>query len=638
MLWACLYFSDLPLRAVFEDSEQAMPCAVVDGPRQRPHIVLANTPAQRHGVGAGRVLAASRALCSTLQARTRDRPGEQRLLLSLAAWAYRFSSHVSLCEPDALLVEVGASLRLFGGWPALERRLRRELVAIGHAPAIAVAPLPAAARVLAARHDGFFTSQREPMLSALGCIAIAGSGLDDDTISLLYNVGARTLRDAFALPRPELARRIGPAALAMLDRLRGIDHEVLPLYEPPDRFEHRIELDDRVEAWPPLLFPLRRLCGELALFLAARDGGVQRCDLVLDHEDKPATHVAIELLTPQREARTLYELIRSRLERVALATPVCGIALVATDLPEFRPRHLDLFEPQREQGLEWPELAERLRAHLGDAAVHRLAAAADHRPERAWCFAAVNQVDPRPCSSPPSQKRVRVVREAAAAETLPHVGNAALTAPETPSRSGNATLTPALSRQREREKSEGTVAIAETPSRYTTTAFSEGLPKPGLSPELALSPLPLAGEAALQARMSVAHEAAAAETPPHAGNADLATSEMPPHSRNAGLTTSETPSRSGSDTQPLSRQREREKSSASVDVRPRPLWLLRRALPLRGPSPRILAGPERIESGWWDGGDTRRDYYVVQTREGQRAWAFLVPGTSDGWMLHGWFA
>jgi len=72
--------------------------------------------------------------------------------------------------------------------------------------------------------------------------------------------------------------------------------------------------------------------------------------------------------------------------------------------------------------------------------------------------------------------------------------------------------------------------------------------------------------------------------------------------------------------------------------RPRPLWLLARALPLRGPPPRILAGPERIESGWWDGGDTRRDYYVVQTREGQRAWAFLVPGSDDGWMLHGWFA
>jgi protein ImuB len=582
MLWACLYFSDLPLRAVFEDSEQGLPCAVVDGPRQRPHVVLANAPAQRNGVSAGRVLAASRALCATLQARTRDRPGEQRLLLSLAAWAYRFSSHVSLCEPDALLIEVGASLRLFGGWPALERRLRRELTAIGYAPAIAVAPLPAAARVLAAQHDGFFADQREPLLTALGCIPIAGSGLDGDAISLLYNIGARTLRDAFALPRPELARRIGPASLAVLDRLRGIDQEILSLYEPPDRFEHRVELDDRVEAWPPLLFPLRRLCNELALFLAARDGGVQRCDLVLDHEDKPATRVTIELLTPQREARTLYELARSRLERIALAAPVCGIALIATDLPEFRPRHQDLFEPRREQGLEWPELAERLRAHLGDDAVRRLAAAADHRPERAWCSTAVNPATPetssRAGSSQPRtrseatpQARMKVAREAATAETQ--------------ARSGNATLTPALSRQRERGQS-GADATA--------------------------SPLPPAGEAALQARVRVAHEVATSETLSRSVTATL--------------------------TPTLSRQREREQGVASSDIRHRPLWLLSRVLPLRGPPPTILAGPERIESGWWDGGDTRRDYYVVRTREGQRAWAFLVPGSNDGWMLHGWFA
>ena len=70
---------------------------------------------------------------------------------------------------------------------------------------------------------------------------------------------------------------------------------------------------------------------------------------------------------------------------------------------------------------------------------------------------------------------------------------------------------------------------------------------------------------------------------------------------------------------------------------PPPLAAVTRAAAARTP-PTILAGPERIESGWWDGGDMRRDYYVVQTREGQRAWAFLVPGSNDGWMLHGWFA
>jgi protein ImuB len=72
---------------------------------------------------------------------------------------------------------------------------------------------------------------------------------------------------------------------------------------------------------------------------------------------------------------------------------------------------------------------------------------------------------------------------------------------------------------------------------------------------------------------------------------------------------------------------------------PRPLWLLPRPVPLRDRAVRILAGPERIESGWWDGREASRDYYVVQTSVGQKAWAFRPAGAQDGpWLLHGWFA
>ena len=52
----------------------------------------------------------------------------------------------------------------------------------------------------------------------------------------------------------------------------------------------------------------------------------------------------------------------------------------------------------------------------------------------------------------------------------------------------------------------------------------------------------------------------------------------------------------------------------------------------------ILMGPERIESGWWDGADVRRDYYLVQTRAGQQGWAYRTVGQGDGLWLQGWFA
>jgi protein ImuB len=70
----------------------------------------------------------------------------------------------------------------------------------------------------------------------------------------------------------------------------------------------------------------------------------------------------------------------------------------------------------------------------------------------------------------------------------------------------------------------------------------------------------------------------------------------------------------------------------------RPTWLLPKPVPLRDHHLRILAGPERLETGWWDGDDARRDYYMLETSMGQHAWAFCPVGEQGPWMLHGWFA
>ena len=71
----------------------------------------------------------------------------------------------------------------------------------------------------------------------------------------------------------------------------------------------------------------------------------------------------------------------------------------------------------------------------------------------------------------------------------------------------------------------------------------------------------------------------------------------------------------------------------------RPLWLLQAPQPLvQGPRElRLLDGPERIESGWWDGGDVARDYYVACEADGALLWVFRERRPPHGWFLHGVF-
>ena len=70
----------------------------------------------------------------------------------------------------------------------------------------------------------------------------------------------------------------------------------------------------------------------------------------------------------------------------------------------------------------------------------------------------------------------------------------------------------------------------------------------------------------------------------------------------------------------------------------RPVWLLPRPQPCRIDNYRILTGPERIETGWWDGRDCRRDYFVVRDSNGSTLWAFHEYKPSPGWYLHGLFS
>jgi protein ImuB len=87
-------------------------------------------------------------------------------------------------------------------------------------------------------------------------------------------------------------------------------------------------------------------------------------------------------------------------------------------------------------------------------------------------------------------------------------------------------------------------------------------------------------------------------------------------------------------------------ASSKVDSPPRPLWLLERpealgevrGRPHRGGELALLAGPERIESGWWDGADARRDYFVAIDGQGAWLWIFRDSGSPGGWFLHGLFS
>ncbi|TMN25475.1 DNA polymerase Y family protein [Pseudoxanthomonas sp. X-1] len=475
MLWACILLPHLAMDTVLRrlpEDERAAPLALVEGPAQLRRLHSVNAAAAQAGLTPGMRLSAAHALLAQVRTVDFDAQDQARSQRFLASWAYRHSSLVSQQWPHAIVLEARASFRLFGPWPRFARRLRQELETLGFRHRLALAPTPRAAQVLAGREDGLAIARPERLQQVLDAVPVRAAHLPDDSGERLHRMGLHTLAALRALPRDGLRRRFGLALLEHLDRLYGQADDPLDWYTPPDHFDARVEMGYEVENHMALLFPLRRLVGDLCTYLSIRDGGVQRFVLRLEHE-QGHSDVEVGLLAPERNQALLFELARNRLERVAIDRPVVGLRLLARQLPPFVPAVRDLFDTRPQQALDWPQLRERLRARLGDAAVYRVEPAGDPRPEKAW-------------------RR----------------------------------------------------ALGDAPARGVETA----------------------------------------------------------------------PARP-----------------------PRPAWLLPQPVALHGPA-RIISGPERLESGWWDQGDARRDYYVVETARGQRAWAFQPAGVRDApWMLHGWF-
>jgi protein ImuB len=450
--------------------ERRIPVAVSDVVQRRERIIDCNPAARAGGFAPGMLLTAARSVLGELHVVQRDPAAERRALERLAAWCYQYSSQVGiLADRAGLLLEAGASERLFGAPEHLGRRLVRELGGLGYHAAAGSAATPEAAWLAAG--DGRHIAATGCIRRDLGATPLGDLQLEPGQAATMERMGFRRLRDLLRLPKRDLTRRFGPAVPDYLDRLLGVRPDPRPFYRPPERFSACLELPAEAPHRQALLFPLKRMLGELCGVLRGGDTAVQSLVIRLAHEGHPDSDLTLGLQSPSQHPDRLLEVLRERLERLRLPQAVRAIRLEAPRLLKLSAGPGALFRDmpaERQQDIE--QLAERLQARLGRRSVSGLAGVEDHRPEYSW--------------------RPRALHEPVACAPLAH----------------------------------------------------------------------------------------------------------------------------------------------------RPAWLLPKPRRCAIADYEILAGPERIESGWWDGHDCRRDYFVVRDRHGGILWAFHEYKPRRGWYLHGIFA
>jgi protein ImuB len=380
MLWAALNFPLLPLESHPPALSQSEPWAIAEG----PHVMAHNACAGARGVRNGMKLSAASALVPDLVYRQRNRETETLALNQLATWASQFTPSVSLQPPAGLLLEIEGSLRLLGGVRQILSAIKRECTVMGYAVAVACAPTVMAAWLLARASSEKIVSARIAIRDAISPLPITALDCDQPALEALHAIGARTIGDVLALPRDGVARRFDAALLNQLDRALGAAPEARTFFAIPPRFEAAVEFAYDVANAEALLFSAKRLLTQLAGFLAARCGGIQRFRITLLHEGVAATVLEVGLAMPARELERFVILVRERFATVALPALVRQMRIEADEIYELAGNTLGLFPDAAATNSEGSRLIERLQARLGSEAVLGLASCAEHRPELAW--------------------------------------------------------------------------------------------------------------------------------------------------------------------------------------------------------------------------------------------------------------
>ncbi|MCH8180430.1 MAG: DNA polymerase Y family protein [Proteobacteria bacterium] len=359
---------------------------------------------------------------------TAEPPPGPSLQAQLGWWALQFTPRVA-CLEDAVVLEVSASERLFGGAQALRERVWQgatRLVAgmaadgdgagdaalnaaplrMAHAPtalgalALARGVMLRTPRQADEAHGARRIQATEGWLDALRRLPLQTLSEVARHAPTLAPLGCRTLGDVRALPRDGLSRRFGAALVQALDRAWGDQAEVFDWLSLPPTFDVQLELPARTDTAAGLQPAFEHLLRALCAWLAGHQAGTELlelrwCHAWSRHGDTRWQTWPVRLASPVRDASRLRRLLGEHLQRLRLASPVTDVGLRVHSLVALRADSEELFpcapgsalatnEPltvaaRRTQHEALLALLERLSVRLGPQRVQQALPCEDQR-------------------------------------------------------------------------------------------------------------------------------------------------------------------------------------------------------------------------------------------------------------------
>ncbi len=347
--------------------------------RGKARVIALTLQAEAEGVEMGMTASQAQARCGRLQLLTREPEEEDAAQADLLGCAGRFT-------PDFEETRLGiCTLDLFGAGLSGEAFAEdaREILAAARLQArIGVAHNPDLALLTAKIADPVRIMPREiaEIQAELGPLPVSILEPGEALAEILRLWGIRRVRDLLALPRDELAERLGPEATALWDRASGREFRLLKLVREPRVFVQEMELDYQVESLEPLLFLLRRMLETLVTRLASAHLVAGRLILQLRLDSGPSYQREFRVPDPCRDLEILTRILHTHLEGFTAPSPIIAVRLEALPSRAVK-QQFRLFESGFKDPNRFAETLARLEALLGTERVGSPLVIDTHRPD-----------------------------------------------------------------------------------------------------------------------------------------------------------------------------------------------------------------------------------------------------------------
>src|SRR5450830_1485475 len=294
-LWIAVHLPLLSLE-VFHPNWSDEASAVV---LEHTRVMAASQSACEAGVRIGMRRGGVLALLPKALMHERASDREAQTLFGTAIALLQYTPQASFAEESTILLDIGASLSLFGGIRVLCRRVRATVRQLGLSAVISCAPTANGAALLA-RHTGARTLKQHRLHRHLNRLPVAALPAAMRYLDWLAGIGCRTLADLRRLPRAGLQRRGDTHMLDALDCAYGDTPELHAWIEVPPSFRQRIELSERIEHADAAQYTIQALLTQLCGWLAARHLAVTQVRVQLEHERgrQAVAPTTIELMAP----------------------------------------------------------------------------------------------------------------------------------------------------------------------------------------------------------------------------------------------------------------------------------------------------------------------------------------------------